>query len=99
MADQPKSSDHIIRGSVPPEEWEKFLKKHFVPTGKGTHTDGGAASPKASRSPTMGSICGGLGCPSTHPISGTKLTGCSIVTEHDGSTTIHCHYEAIAARQ
>jgi hypothetical protein len=89
MANETKSNDHIVHGSVPKDEWEKFLKTHFKP-GKS------AASPAVARSPTMGGICGGLGCPSTHPISGTPLTGCTVSTEHDGSTTIHCHYAAIA---
>jgi hypothetical protein len=91
MADKAKSTDHIIHGSVPKDEWEKFIKTHFKP-GKA------AASPAAGRAPTMGGICGSLGCPSTHPTSGTVLTGCTITTEHDGSTTITCHYAPPTAR-
>lgn len=88
MADEAKSTDHVIHGSVPKDEWEKFIKTHFKP-GKPT------AAPR--RAPTMSGICGSLGCPSTHPRSGTPLTGCTITTEHDGSTTIHCHYAPVAA--
>jgi hypothetical protein len=40
--------------------------------------------------------CTALGCPSTHPISGTALTGCSTVVERDGSTTVHCYYQPVA---
>jgi hypothetical protein len=89
MADQAKSNDHIVHGSFPKEEWEKFIKTHFKP-GKP------AAAP--SRAPTMSGVCGSLGCPSTHPHTGTVLTGCTITTEHDGSTTIHCHYAPPVAK-
>jgi len=87
MADEPKYIEHTIHGSVPADEWEKFIKKHFVP-GKG------AATPKAGRSPPVGSVCGALGCPST--FHGNTLHSCSIETEADGSTTIHCRYAITA---
>jgi hypothetical protein len=91
MADKEKYAEHIIHGSVPADEWEKFIKKHFVP-GKP------AASAHEYRSPTMGSICGSLGCPSTY--HGLPLHSCSIDTENDGSTTIHCRYgQPASARQ
>jgi hypothetical protein len=86
MADQAKSNDHTVHGSFPKVEWEKFVKTHFKP----------AEPAAARRSPTVGGVCGDLGCPSTHPISGTRLTGCTITTEHDGSVTIYCHYEPVA---
>jgi|HubBroStandDraft_6_1064221.scaffolds.fasta_scaffold1992351_1 hypothetical protein len=92
MADEAKRLEHTIHGSVPKDEWEKFLKTHFKP-GKQ------AADPLLSRSGHGGSeSCAALGCPSTHPISGTALTGCSTVVERDGSTTIHCHYQPVASR-
>jgi len=90
MADEKKFIEHTIHGSVPPDEWAKFIKTHFVPGGKP------AAAPSEYRSPTMNSICGGLGCPGT--FHGGKLSSCSIVTESDGSTTIHCHYAIVAVR-
>ena len=92
MADEAKRLEHTIHGSVPKDEWEKFFKTHFKP-GKQ------AADPLLSRSGRGGSeSCAALGCPSTHPISGTALTGCSTVVERDGSTTIHCHYQPVASR-
>jgi hypothetical protein len=89
MADEKKPLTHTVHGSVPADEWDRFIKANFKP---------GKETARAARSPTMGGVCGGLGCPSTHPISGTVLTGCTISVEHDGSTTIHCHYAPIEAR-
>jgi hypothetical protein len=84
MADQTKENDHVIHGSVPADEWAKFIKTHFV------------AGKKAAEARSAGDICGSIGCPSKHPISGSKLNGCTVKTESDGSTTIYCHYEAVA---
>jgi hypothetical protein len=91
MADEKKHLEHIIHGSVPKDEWEKFLKTHFKP-GKKT------VEPLLSRGSGGGGSesCTALGCPSTHPISGTALTGCSTVVERDGSTTVHCYYQPVA---
>jgi hypothetical protein len=97
-ADKSKYTEHTIEGSVPKDEWEKFLKKHFVP-GKKAAPSGEVASPSLSRGPALpGSICGWLGCPNTHPISHGPLQGCSIDTEDDGSITIHCYYLLASSR-
>ena len=88
MADT-KETVHTIRGFIPKEAWAEFIKKHFVT---------GTAEEQARRAQGAGTICASLGCPSRHPISGTGLTGCTVTTEKDGSTTIHCHYEPVAAR-
>jgi len=87
MADEAKYIEHTITGSVPHEEWAKFLKQHFVPGGK-------AAPAKQAIANTMGGICGGLGCPAT--FHGHPLHSCSVDTEADGSTTIHCRYLVLA---
>jgi hypothetical protein len=81
---------HTIRGYIPKEAWAEFIKQHFVKGEAVEHLQSGRGG---------GETCASLGCPSTHPISGTALTGCSIVTERDGSTTIHCYYQPVAARQ
>ena len=88
MADT-KGPIHTIRGYIPKEAWAEFIRKHFVT---------GAAEERARRGGSAGDICTSLGCPSSHPISGTALTGCTVTTEKDGSTTIYCHYEAVQAR-
>jgi hypothetical protein len=87
MADT-KEPVHTIRGYIPKEAWAEFIGKHFV-TGK---------AEEHARAQGAGEICASLGCPRTHPISGTALNGCRVVTERDGSTTIYCTYEPIAAR-
>ena len=81
---------HTIRGYIPKEAWAEFIKKHFVT---------GTAQERLQRGGGGGETCTSMGCPSTHPISGTALTGCSVVTERDGSTTIHCYYEPVATRR
>jgi hypothetical protein len=87
MADK-KETVHTIHGYIPKEAWAEFIKHHFV-TGK-------AAEEQIRRARTAGDICGSLGCPSTHPHGGGQLSGCTIKTEKDGSTTIYCHYAAKA---
>jgi hypothetical protein len=86
MADT-KENVHEIRGYIPKEAWAEFIKKHFVT---------GEAEEHARRAQGAGGICASLGCPSRHPISGSALNGCRVVTERDGSTTIYCTYEPIA---
>ncbi|HMF53098.1 MAG TPA: hypothetical protein VK593_02020 [Edaphobacter sp.] len=88
MADDTKHIEHTIRGYIPKEAWAKFIQEHFVAED--------AAKPAERRSPTMNSICTGLGCPGT--FHGGTLSSCSINTERDGSTTIHCHYSLVAAK-
>jgi hypothetical protein len=84
-----KFIEHTIRGSVPPDEFEKFFKQHFSPA-----PTGGQAQTAARPRPTdASSICRSLGCPST--FGGGKLRSCSVDVEKDGSTTIHCHYELL----
>jgi hypothetical protein len=87
MADT-KENTHTIRGYIPKKAWAEFIKQNFVT---------GSAAEHAQRE-AAGDICAILGCPRTHPISGTALNGCSVTTERDGSTTIYCHYEPVAAR-
>ena len=93
MANENKPLEHIIHGSFPADEWEKFLKAHFKP-GKP------ATVPQISRGGggSGGETCTSLGCPSTHPISGDPLTGCSTVIERDGSVSIHCYYGTTTRR-
>ena len=92
MADQTKHNEHVVRGSIPKDEWEKFLKAHFKPSEP-------AVAPARSRAAALGTtICGWLGCPGTHPISGTALKGCRVVTDSHGGVEIHCDYEEIERR-
>jgi hypothetical protein len=83
MADEKKYTEHIVRGSVPRDEWRKFLKQHFAPSpvggGGGRPTGGGTIDESAS------DTCGSLGCTLHH---------CSVDVEADGSATIHCYYTA-----
>jgi hypothetical protein len=88
MADT-KENVHTIHGYIPKAAWADFIKNHFVT---------GEAAERARSELDAGGICASLGCPRTHPISGTALNGCRVVTEKDGSTTIYCTYEPIAAR-
>ncbi len=90
MADEKKYTEHIVRGSVPRDEWRKFLKQHFAPSpvggGGGRPSGGGTIDESAS------DICGSLGCPATY--GGGTLHHCSVDVEADGSATIHCYYTA-----
>ena len=92
MADKEKYTEHTIHGSVPPDEWEKFLKRHFAPS-----STGGAksSSERAAARTSASDICASIGCPTK--FGGGSLHHCSVDVESDGSTTIHCHY-AVAAR-
>jgi hypothetical protein len=93
MADNTKNNEHVVKGSVPRSEWEKFLRAHFKPS------DPAVPRPAVTADLELGGgICSWLGCPVNHPISGTPLKGCTATIEHDGSLTIYCHYEAISAR-
>ena len=87
MADETKYTEHIVHGSVPPDEWEKFLKTHFKP-GKPA-----AASPKQEISPGN-LICGWLGCPSTN--NGLPLHDCLVSVDRYGQVGIRCRYEVVA---
>jgi hypothetical protein len=91
MADESKHREHIIRGTVPPEEWIKFFKQHFVPT-----PAGGAAGQSTEAAARATGSCEDYGCPRTHPISGTKLNGCNVEISHGRVVTVYCHYDEIA---
>jgi hypothetical protein len=82
MAEEKKHIEHLIHGSVPREEWRKFIKQHFTPVTGGVKSSGeNAAASNAS------DICASLGCPSS--FHGGTLHHCSVDVEADGSTTIH----------
>jgi hypothetical protein len=87
MAEEDEQSEYLIHGELPVKEWQEFIKTHLR-TGKGA-----SARISTGRPGEQPKTCTALGCPSTHPISGTALTGCRVVTESDGSTTIKCTYK------
>jgi hypothetical protein len=88
MADEKKFAEHVIHGTIPPEEWKKFFKQHFVPS----PTGGGAGQSSEAAAKATGS-CEDYGCPKTHPISGGALTGCRVEISGGRVTTVYCHYE------
>ena len=90
MSDETKGPVHVIHGTIPPEEWMKFFKQHFKPAPAGK--EGEHAIPEAAK--TTGS-CEEYGCPSSHPISGTKLQSCEVQIVGRKVVSVNCHYEAI----
>ncbi len=90
MSEDSKHHQHIIHGTIPPEEWKKFFKEHFVPSPGGAET-GESTEPRAK---TTGS-CEEYGCPKTHPISGGPLTGCNVEISGGRVVTVYCHYQLL----
>jgi hypothetical protein len=88
MADEKKFAEHVIHGTINPEEWRKFFKQHFSPSPAGA----GVVESNEARVKTTGS-CEEYGCPHTHPISGGALTGCRVEITGGRVTTVYCHYE------
>jgi hypothetical protein len=88
VADEKKSLQHVIHGTVNPEEWKKFFKQHFSPSPTGAVPE----QSNEARAKVTGS-CEEFGCPHTHPISGTALTGCRVEIIGGRVTTVYCNYE------
>ena len=92
MADKEAAHEtYEIHGTIPEHEWMRFFKEHFKPSPPGHRPEDRAES----RAATTGS-CEGYGCPSKHPISGTKLEGCNVEIVHGKVVTVQCHYERVA---
>ncbi len=89
MSEKQQRPEHVIHGTVPHEEWMKFFKKHFVPSPKGGEPS------EAERAKNTGS-CEDYGCPHTHPISGTAITGCTVEITNGRVVSVYCHYAASA---
>jgi hypothetical protein len=86
MSDESKHNQHIIRGTIPPEEWKKFFKQHFVRS-SGEVGQSGEAAARGTAS------CEDYGCPKTHPISGGALSGCRVEISGGRVVTVYCRYE------
>jgi len=93
MTEGSRHLTHSIHGTIPPDEWAKFFKKNFVPNG-----GKGGQSGEGARAATTTGSCTDVGCPSKHPISGTKLTGCSVEISHGKVVSVNCHYEPVATQ-
>ena len=91
MPEDSKHLTHTIQGTIAPEAWVKFFKEHFVKSPAG----GGIGHPVEAAAKSTGS-CTDVGCPSKHPISGTRLNGCSVEISHGRVVSVNCHYDAIA---
>ena len=81
-------TEHTIYGTVPEGEWMRFFKEHFKPV-----PHGGSELVEEARK-TTGS-CEDYGCPKSHPISGTKLTGCTVEISGGRVVGVNCHYEPV----
>jgi hypothetical protein len=84
MSEESNSVIHI-EGTIPPEEWKAFFKKHFTPLPKGSK------HPVEAKAKTTGS-CEDYGCPHTHPISGGPITGCEVTITGGRVVSVSCHY-------
>jgi hypothetical protein len=93
MSKGSKHPEHVIQGTVPPEEWSKFFRQHFVPS-----PEGGEVGQSQEAAVKSTGSCEEYGCPHTHPISGTAITGCTVEITGGRVATVYCHYEAVAHR-
>jgi hypothetical protein len=90
MAKESKSAEYVIHGTLDPEEWTKFFKKHFVPSPKGSR-----GAPEEEDRAKATSSCEDYGCPHTH--NGLPLAGCIVEISGRGRVTgVRCQYQAVA---
>ena len=77
---------HVIHGTIPPDEWKQFFKKHFVPGPPGE-----ASGPFQDEAAKTTGSCEDYGCPHTH--GGGAITGCEVTITRGRVVSVMCHYE------